>query len=126
VFLDDLKAKRFEACHLAWQTDFTIDPYDVFHCEAVDGKYNFTSFCDPEVDRLIEAGSSARTRADATPIWHDYQALVHRLQPYTILYEINYSVGVRQRVRGVAIDARGMFDGVEDWWIAPRDRRNRT
>ena len=126
VFLDDLKAKRFEACHLAWQTDFTIDPYDVFHCDAVDGKYNFTGFCDPEVDRLIQGGSSAPTREAAAPYWHEYQAVLHRLQPYTILYEINYSVGVRSRVRGVVIDARGMFDGVEDWWIAPRDRRNRT
>jgi peptide/nickel transport system substrate-binding protein len=126
VFLDDLKGKRFEACHLAWQTDFVLDPYDTFHCDAVDGKYNFTSFCDPEVDRLIEAASSARTPEEASPLWHEYQAVLHRLQPYTILYEIRYSVGVNRRVRGVAIDARGMFDGVERWWIAPGDRRGRA
>jgi hypothetical protein len=29
-------------------------------------------------------------------------------------------------VRGVVIDARGMFDGVEGWWIAPHDQRNRA
>lgn len=126
VFLDDLKAKRFEACHLAWQTDFVVDPYDILHCDAIDGKYNFTSFCDPAVDRLIDAGGSALTPEAARPIWHEYQETLHRLQPYTILYEIRYSVGVRTRVRGVVIDARGMFDGVEGWWIAPHDQRNRA
>jgi peptide/nickel transport system substrate-binding protein len=124
VFLDDLKGKRFEACHLAWDTDFVIDPYDLFHSGAIDGKYNFTSFAHPRTDQLIEAGVLAPTAEEAKSIWHEYQAVLHEQQPYTILYELVYSVGMTAGVRGVVIDVRGMLDGVEDWWIAPTDRRH--
>jgi peptide/nickel transport system substrate-binding protein len=124
VFLDDLKSKRFEACHLAWETDFVIDPYDLFHSGAIDGKYNFTSFAHPRTDQLIEAGVLAPTAEEAKSIWHEYQAVLHEQQPYTILYELVYSVGMSAGVRGAVIDVRGMLDGVEDWWIAPADRRH--
>ena len=123
VFLDDLKGKNFEACHLAWQTDFSLDPYDLFHSDAVNGKYNFTSFSHPDVDRTIDTGIVAITPEEATPIWHEYQQILHREQPYTILYELAYSVGASSRLRGIFIDVRGMLDGIEDWWIAPADRK---
>jgi peptide/nickel transport system substrate-binding protein len=123
VFLDDLKSKRFEACHLSWQTDFTVDPYDLFHSDAVEGKYNFTAFSNPRVDELIDAGSAARTAEEASPFWHELQAVLHEQQPYTILFELDYSVGTSARLRGVDIDVRGIFVGAREWWIAPADRK---
>jgi peptide/nickel transport system substrate-binding protein len=123
VFLDEIKGKDFDACHLAWQTDFVYDPYDIFHSDAIDGKYNMTSFSDARVDSLIEAGASALTRDEAAPIWHELQRVLHEEQPYTVLGELLYSTGVSRRVRGVGIDVRSFLITAEDWWIAPKDRK---
>ena len=108
---------------MAWQTDFTLDPYDVFHSSGIEGKYNAGSFSDPRVDDLIERGTTARSPEEALPIWREYQEVLHREQPYTILYELEYSVGASARIRGMEIDVRGMLAGIEDWWIAPGDRK---
>jgi peptide/nickel transport system substrate-binding protein len=119
VFLDDIKGKRFEAFHMAWQTDFIVDPFDLFHSAGIEGKYNMGSYSNPRVDELIDAGKTARTHDEAAPFWHRFQETLHAEQPYTILYELNYSVGTTKRLRGVKVDVRSFLVGVEDWWITP-------
>ncbi|MCA9752590.1 MAG: peptide-binding protein [Gemmatimonadetes bacterium] len=123
VFLDDIKGKRFDADHLAWQTDFIYDPYDLFHSAAIEGKYNMTSFSDSRVDSLIDAGTRAETVEEAAPIWHDLLAVLHEEQPYTILFELLYSSGASRRIRNVDVDVRSFLVSVSDWWIAPKDRK---
>lgn len=123
VFLDDIKAKRFDACHLAWQTDFIFSPYDIFHSEAIDGKYNMTSFANPAVDSLMDAATLAPTPDLARPLWREMLGILHGEQPYTILYELVYSTGVSARIRGVDMDVRSYLVGIRDWWIAPADRK---
>ena len=123
LFLDQVLAKDFQAFHMAWQSDFVLDPYALFHSASIEGKYNMVSFADDRVDGLIERGTTARTREEAIPIWREFQEILHAEQPYTILYELDYSLGASRRMRGVKIDARGTFRSVEDWWIAPGDRK---
>jgi peptide/nickel transport system substrate-binding protein len=123
VFLDEIKAKRFQAFHMAWQVDFIVNPYDTFHSGSIEGKYNMGSYSSPRVDELIDEGLLKRTQAEAMPIWHEFQEILHRDQPYTILFELRYSVGASRRIRGMKIDARGTFVNVEEWWIAPKDRK---
>lgn len=122
VFLDDTKAKRFQAYHMGWETDFIVSPFDVFHTKAIEGKYNMVSYSNPQVDALIDRAAIARTVEEARPIWHEFQAILHQDQPYTILYELNYSVGAGKRIRGIEIDVRSWLLNVEDWWVAPGDR----
>lgn len=123
VFLDDIKAKRFDACHLAWQTDFVFSPYDIFHSDAIDGKYNMTSFANPAVDSLMDAATLSPTPEIARPLWREMLGILHEEQPYTILYELVYSTGVSARIRGVEMDVRSYLVGIRDWWIAPADRK---
>jgi peptide/nickel transport system substrate-binding protein len=123
VFLSDIKAKRFDAFHMAWQTDFIVDPYDTFHSGSIEGKYNMGSYSNARVDELIDVGKTARTHEDAKPVWREMQEVLHEEQPYSILYELEYSVGVANRLRGVRVDVRSFLVGVEDWWIAARGRK---
>ncbi len=118
VFLSEVKAKKFQAFHMAWETDFILSPFDTFHSDAIEGKYNMVSYSNARVDDLIDRGLRARTREAAMPIWHEFQAILHEEQPYTVLYELDYSVGVARRLRGVEIDVRSWLLNVEDWWIA--------
>jgi peptide/nickel transport system substrate-binding protein len=119
VFLDEIKGKRFEAFHMAWESDFIVDPYDLFHSASIEGKYNMGSYSSPRVDELIDAGKTARTHDEAAPFWRSLQETLHEEQPYTILYELNYSVGTTKRLRGVRVDVRSFLVSVEDWWVAP-------
>jgi hypothetical protein len=70
------------------------------------------------VDALIERGIVARTAEEAMPIWHEYQEILHREQPYTLLFALNYSVGASRRLREVEVDVRGWLLSAERWWIA--------
>jgi peptide/nickel transport system substrate-binding protein len=117
VFLEEVKAKRFQAYHMGWETDFIFSPYDIFHSGSIEGKYNMVSYSNPRVDALIDQGTIAKTQDEAMPIWHEMQRILHEDQPYTILYELAYSVGVSKRLRGVEVDVRSWLLNVEDWWI---------
>jgi peptide/nickel transport system substrate-binding protein len=120
VFLDDVQGKRFDAFHMAWRTDFILSPYDTFHSGAIEGKYNSGSYANPRVDELIDRGLAARTAAEAAPIWHEFQEILHRDQPYTVLFELDYSLGASPRLRGVEADIRGWLLSVERWAVAGR------
>ncbi|HET9886563.1 MAG TPA: ABC transporter substrate-binding protein, partial [bacterium] len=118
VFLADIKGKKFQAFHMGWEADFIVNPYDLFHSKAIEGKYNMPSYSNPRVDELIDRGLAARTVDEAKPIWHEMQAILHEEQPYTVLYELAYSLGVGKRIRGVEVDVRSWLLNIEDWWIA--------
>jgi peptide/nickel transport system substrate-binding protein len=118
VLLREVQQKQFEAVLGGWQTDFILAPYDLFHSKAIEGKYNNTSYSNPHVDDLIERGLLARTADEAKPIWHEFQEILHREQPFTVLFVLNYSVGASARLRDVEVDVRGWLISAERWWIA--------
>ncbi len=115
VFLDEVQAKDFDAYHMAWVQDFIISPYDTFHSGAIAGKYNSGSYANPRVDDLIDRGLLARTFEEATPIWHEFQAVLHEDQPYTVLFELDYSVAATPYLHGIEVDVRSWLLSVEDW-----------
>lgn len=115
VFLDEVQAKDFDAYHMAWVQDFIVSPYDVFHSGAIDGKYNSGSYANPRVDELIDRGLLARTFEEAAPVWHEFQAVLHEDQPYTVLFELDYSVAATPYLHGVEVDVRSWLLSVEDW-----------
>lgn len=124
VFLDDVKAKKFQAFHMGWEADFVLSPYDIFHSGAIEGKYNMGSFSNPRVDDLIDRGLRARTFEEATPIWHEFQEILHQELPYTTLYELKYSLGTSRRLQNVEVDVRSWLLNIEDWWISPGGRKS--
>jgi peptide/nickel transport system substrate-binding protein len=124
VLLDETQAKRYDAVLGGWRTDFILAPYDIFHSAAIDGKYNSGSYSNPVVDRLIEEGLAARTAGEAAPAWHEFQRVLHEDQPYTVLFEQDFSVGTTPAVRGVEVDVRGWLLTVESWWLAGGGRRS--
>jgi len=118
VFMGRVKEKDFQACHMGWQTDFIVNPFDLFHSKAIEGIYNLSSYSNPRVDELIDRGLAAHTAAEAKPIWHEMQVILHEEQPYSMLYEMAFSVGASKKVRGIEIDVRSWLLNIEDWWIA--------
>jgi peptide/nickel transport system substrate-binding protein len=122
VLLEETQTKRFEAVLGGWRTDFILSPYDLFHSKAIDGKYNSCSYANPRVDDLIDRGLAAKNADEAAPLWHEFQEVLHQDQPFTVLYELDYSVATTPRLRDVEVDVRGWLNSVEKWWLAGGSR----
>lgn len=123
--IDRLKRKDFEATVSGWSVDFKFDPTEVMSCEAIEAKYNYSSFCDPRADSLMQQALTTLDREAAKPLWDRYQRIIHDGQPYTFLYYLEERIGANRRLRGVEADARGHLVSVAEWWI-PEQERFRT
>jgi peptide/nickel transport system substrate-binding protein len=118
VLLEEVERKEYQAWLSGWVVDFTYDPRDLFHSEAIEGKYNMVSFSNPKADSLIDLGTSLTSREEAKPVWAEFQRLLAEEQPYTFLYLLKERVGISRRVQGVkGMDARSHIFGLRHWWI---------
>ena len=120
TLIDRLKRKDFEAAVSGWSVDFKFDPSETMSCAAVEAKYNYPSYCNPQADSLMQAALRTTDRAAAKPLWDEYQQIIHQEQPYTFFYYLNERLGVSRRLQGVEADARGHMVTVAEWWI-PED-----
>ncbi len=115
--------RSFDAFVLGWQTEFNLDDRPLFACSALDGPYQWAGYCNPRVDEILDVVTAEGNRSRTLPLWHEYQEIIQRDQPYTFLYYDVRANGVRDRVRDVHMDIRGDLINVQEWWIAADERR---
>jgi peptide/nickel transport system substrate-binding protein len=115
-------ARNFEGVLLAWESDFRVNLGDLFHSERTDGLYQFAAYANSEVDSLIERAALTPDRAEAQPMLRRLQQVLRDEQPWTFLYYYPDLYLVRNRLRGVEMDVRGIFVNVQDWWIPARQQ----
>jgi peptide/nickel transport system substrate-binding protein len=123
VFLKQTQAKDFDACILAWRADFVINPTQVWHSKSIQGKYNYVSYANAEVDQLIERGRLTVDRQEARKIWHRFQEIIAQEQPYTFLYVSQDCHAIDRRFRGVHMDIRGPYRNLHQWWVLRQQRK---
>jgi peptide/nickel transport system substrate-binding protein len=110
---------------VGWSVALKVDMQSTFHSRAIEGKYNHTSYSNPEVDELIDEAVAAATFEEARPLWMRAQELIVRDQPYTFLFRMDSVYGVNERVRGTAPDPRGYYRNLREWWVPAARRRSR-
>ncbi len=103
--------------------DFRIDDHDLFHSAAVGDRFGFAGLQVPAVDRLLDTLPLIADRDEARGLWREYQELMVEQQPYTFFYYPEHLDGVSTRLRGVTMDARGVWSGIHDWWIPASERK---
>lgn len=114
--------RDFDGVVMAWVAEFRLDDMDLFHSDRIDGLYAWSGTENPEIDRLLEELSMVVDRADALPLWREYQRVLNEEQPYTFFYYPDLLEGVNRRVHGIRLDARGEWVSVRSWWIDPASR----
>ena len=117
-------ARNFDAMVFGWVTEFKLDDMDLFHTSRIDLPYAFSGTKNPQMDRLLDTLQLVVNRADAIPLWKEYQLLTMQEQPYTYFYFPERLDGINKRVRGVVMDARGEWVSIKDWWIPREERRD--
>jgi peptide/nickel transport system substrate-binding protein len=119
LFADVTSAeRRFDAAVLGWSADFRLDLRDTFHSSAAGGPYQFASYRNLDLDRLVDAATLEPTREIATPLWQEVQRILRDDQPWTPLYYITDAFLARDRLRGADMDIRGALVNLTAWWIA--------
>jgi len=87
VFLKNfINAKHFDACLLGWALSVDPDAYEIWHSSQIEKGFNFVSYRNPEVDRLLEKGRREYGQEKRKEIYWRIHELMAEDQPYTFLY----------------------------------------
>ena len=87
VFLKDfINARHFDACILGWSLSVDPDAYEIWHSSQIEKGFNFTSYRNPEVDRLWEEGRREYDMEKRKEIYWRIEELIAEDQPYTFLF----------------------------------------
>ena len=115
TMMGQLRSKKFEAYMGGWNTSFNVDPTPIFHSSS-DKMFNFVSYSNPRVDRLIETGREEMDRPKAAGIWKETQRLIYEDQPYTFLFWIDKIVAVNKKFQNVTPIALSALYNLEKWY----------
>lgn len=114
-----LKENDFDAAIGGWNTPSSLNPDFAFHSER-NGQYNFGHFSNPELDALMEAAREEAEIDERRRIFHEIQAILHREQPYTFLWEPQRLNARTSRLRDSRPNALSTFHNVDEWWLDPK------
>lgn len=122
-FFADLRERKFEAALSGWSAGLFVDPSDVWHCDTPEKKseFNFTGYCNPEVDKLIDQGLATSNPKDSAPLWRDFQAKVYEDQPYLFLWWQDEIVAIDNRFQNTRIDILSTLNRLDQWEV-PADK----
>jgi peptide/nickel transport system substrate-binding protein len=116
TFFDALSRKDFEAAIAGWSIGLFVDMTSLWK---LDSPFNFTSFDDPEVNRIMAEAMAQPTEEAAAPYWREAAARIVEEQPYSWLFYMDSLVGVRDRVQETLIDTLGELQNLHEWRIVP-------
>lgn len=111
TYYERILAGNFDGAYLAWNLDIDPDPYGMFHSASLPPKgKNLGRFRDDEVDRLIDEGRRAATRAERQKVYHRLHRRLADQQPYLWLLQPATIWALNERVENVRPGrATGLF-----------------
>jgi peptide/nickel transport system substrate-binding protein len=115
--------RKFDAVLMGWASDFRLNLRDLFHSEARSGPYQFASYANAEVDRILDETAVTVDRTIAKPRWDRLQEIMREEQPWTFLYYFPDLYVANERLQGVEMDGRGALVNVARWWVRPGDEQ---
>ena len=114
------RARSFDAVLSNWVLDnfqAGAAPFALFHSSQAEiaGSANRSGVRDPELDRLIEAGSAATDPEVAAAIWLEFTEALQERQPFTFMFWLDELAASTDAVTGVEMDPRGEFRTLPEW-----------
>ena len=119
TFLKEFIDKRkFDAVLLAWQLSRDPDIFDIFHSSKKSpGQFNFVSYQNPEVDRLLEEGRRLFPEEERAKIYKRVHEIISQDEPYTFLYVPESLVAVHARFEGLEPSPAGLTHNFIRWRV---------
>jgi len=110
--------KRFEAVIMGWALSRDPDLYDIWHSSKTkEGEFNFISFKNDEVDRLLLQGRRIFDIEKRKKIYHRIHEVLAEEQPYTFLYVPDALPVLHKRFKGVEKAPLGIWYDFIYWYV---------
>jgi peptide/nickel transport system substrate-binding protein len=109
----------FDAVLVRWSMPTDLDLSFAFSSKADGASGNVFGYASPEMDQLLEAALAQTTLEGLAEKVHAVEALVHRDQPATYLYESQDLMAVSRRLRDIKANELERLWHLWDWWLAP-------
>ncbi|MFA7073993.1 MAG: peptide-binding protein [Endomicrobiaceae bacterium] len=114
--------KNFDALILGWNTAIDPDQYSLWHSEQTNkGQYNFMSYKNAEVDRLLIKGRTTFDKAERIKAYHKIQDIMREDIPCIFLYYPENLVAIHKRFRGVELAPAGIGWNFNKWRVNKSD-----
>ncbi len=122
--IDFLFKKQFQAAFVetlaAGDPDFS---YNFWHSSQIERGFNWSSYRNEQVDRLLEEGRTEFDREKRKIKYFKYQEEIFKDPPGIFLFWTNYLVGINGRFKGVKFSsAGGPFAKIHEWYV-PKDEQ---
>ncbi len=119
---DFIDKKHFEAVIMGWALSRDPDIYDIWHSSKTkEGEFNFISYKNDEVDRLLLEGRRTFSLEKRKAIYHRIHAILAEEQPCAFLYVPDALPVLHKRFKGVVKAPIGIdYDFIH--WYVPKNR----
>lgn len=110
--------KRFEAVIMGWALSRDPDIYDIWHSSKTkEGEFNFISYKNEDVDRLLIQGRQTFDLGKRKKIYHRIHEILAEEQPYTFLYVPDALPVLHKRFKGVEKAPLGIWYDFIHWHV---------
>ena len=109
--------RRFDAFLLSWSQGLVLDERDQWACDRIGRPLQFTSYCNRELDPVLDSIPRATDRDVQAALLRRYAETIAADQPFTFLYVEKRADALRRRLQGAEPDFRGELADVRSWWL---------
>lgn len=110
--------RRFEAVIMGWSLSKDPDIYAIWHSSKTgEGEFNFISYKNSEVDRLLIEGRQTFDIKERKRIYRRIHEILAEEQPYTFLYVPDALPVLHKRFKGVEIAPIGIWHDFINWYV---------
>ena len=115
-----IKPKEFDVVVLGWSLSLDPDQYSIWHSsQQAPGQFNFISYNNPRVDKLLEAGRLELDPDKRMKIYHEFSKILLEDSPIVFLSAGYGLTAIHKRVRGISSPAppAGIGHNTYEWYI---------
>ncbi len=122
---EHLYTKNFGAVFIFINSD--VDPdksYRFWHSSQIKSGFNFSSYHNPLIDRLLDQGRHTSNQEQRKRIYDQFQEEMKKDPPGIFCFWRESLLGVHKRFHGVRTSPYQMYKGIRKWYV-PLDERLR-
>ena len=127
VFINNyIREHNFDACYLGWVFGMKGDPKQVWHSESASGRgSNHVEFRNPEADAIIDSARVEFDQDKRVAMYHRFQQILHREQPYTFLFSSMVKPAYSKRFKGVTWYPFRPGYQLDEWFVPKEEQKFR-
>ncbi|MCX7956707.1 MAG: peptide-binding protein [Endomicrobia bacterium] len=125
IFINNyILPRKFDAVILGWSLSRDPDQYSIWHSSQRNpGQYNFVSYVNYEIDKLLEEGRVEFDIKKRKEIYKKVHKIIHEDVPYVFLYYPTSMPVLHKRIRNVEVTKAGIGWNFIRWYIPKENQK---